>query len=315
MLPLISVCIPVYNTSNYLEQCLESLFNQTIADKCEFIIVNDCSTDNSSEILTKKVSEYKKLSIKIINHEKNKGLAAARNTALDAATGKYCINIDSDDWIDSNYIETLVTCAEKDEADLVNCCFKFLPDKNYDYIKGILKNDFPVTIWTRLIKRDLFINNNFRWVDGINVGEDVIISCKLFHYAKKIVCLNTEGYHYRTNIGFATKLKKLKWCEQKKKEFSELENFFSKKNILEKYKEILNQKKAEVKFDYIKYNSVFSLKKYKDFYPEQKLQILLEKRPDFNNQKTKLFIKLIDKGCFIRANFLILLYKVFAKNK
>ena len=293
MNPLVSVCVPVYNTSQYLEQCLESVFNQTIADKCEFIIVNDCSTDNSAEILNAEVAKYNNLRIKIITHEQNRGLAAARNSALEAATGKYCLNIDSDDWCELNYAEELTNIAEKESADIVNAFFDFTPPETYDYVKGLLNHEFHVTVWARLIKRDLFLKNNIKWIEGINVGEDVIISCKLFHFAKNIITTPIKLYHYRINIGFSTKLKKLKWLDQKQKEFTELERFFKEQNSYEKYKDIIDLRKAELKFDFIKESSTLSIKKYKEYYPEINLKILLEKRKDFNSTKTRFFIRSI----------------------
>ena len=310
MTPLVSICVPVYNTSKYLEQCLESLFNQSIAEECEYIFVNDCSSDNSLEILSNYAKKYNKLSIKIISHEHNRGLAAARNSALEASIGKYCLNIDSDDWCELNYAEDMVDIAEEQEADIVNSSFSFIPDPKYDYIKGLLNHEFQVTIWNRLIKRDLFTQNNLKWVEGINVGEDVIISCKLFYYAKKIVSIPNIYYHYRHLIGFSTKLKKLRFLEQKRKQFDELERFFIEKKCYHNYKEIIDLRKAEVKFNYIKESSTFSIKKYKIYYPALKLQILLDKRSDFNSAKTKLFINAIDSKKFILANILLFFYKI-----
>ncbi|MBB5218412.1 glycosyltransferase family 2 protein [Treponema rectale] len=199
MEPLVSICLPVYNTSLYLKQCLESLYNQTIADKCEFIIVNDCSTANSLEVINKVTSRYNNLSIKIISHNYNKGVAGARNTALEVATGKYCLHLDSDDWCELNYAETLANLAEKENADIVTSFFDFTPPESYDYVKGLLNHEFPVTSWTRLIRRDLFLKNNIKWVEGINVGEDPIISCKLFYFANKVVATPVKLYHYREN--------------------------------------------------------------------------------------------------------------------
>jgi len=315
MPPLVSVCVPVYNTSRFLEQCLESLFNQTIADKCEFIIVNDCSTDNSMEILQNVSGKHKNLSIQIISHEHNRGLAAARNTALNASTGKYCLNIDSDDCCELNYAEELLNIADKENADIVNTFFDFTPIQSYDYIKGLLNHEFYVTIWSRLIKRDLFLENNLKWVEGINVGEDVIISCKLFYFAKKVINTPIKLYHYRQDIGFATKLKKIKWLDQKQKEFSELDRFFNEQNCYDSYKDILDLRKAELRFDYIKASATFSRKKYKDYYPDLKLKILLDKRADFNSAKTKFFINAIDSQRYLTANFLLFFYKMTQLSK
>ena len=103
-MPKISVIIPVYNTEKYLEQCLESVINQTYKD-LEIICVNDASTDNSFDV----INEYSKKDsrIKYINFETNKGVSAARNVGLEAATGDYICFIDSDDWIEQTQTETM----------------------------------------------------------------------------------------------------------------------------------------------------------------------------------------------------------------
>ena len=314
MKALVSVCVPVYNTAKYLEQCLESLFNQTIANKCEFIIVNDCSTDKSFEIISKMSDNHSNLQIKVINHEKNRGLAAARNSALFASTGKYCINIDSDDWVELNYIETMVQVAEEKDADIViSRCNPI--QKISDYIYATLTREIEPYIWAKLIKRALFTDNDLSWVEGINVGEDVIISSKLFYYAKNVITISQDFYHYRTFIGFATKLKKICWIEQKKKQLKELDDFFKLKNVYEKYKDILDLKKAEVRYDYIKSANSFSIKKYSELYPEIKLHILSEKREDFCSTKTNFFINAIDKRNYFIANIILLSYKILGKLK
>ena len=105
----VSVIIPVYNTEKYLEKCLYSVCNQTLSD-IEIICINDCSTDNSREILNKYAADDER--IKIINFEENKGAAAARNAGIDAATGEYIGFVDSDDYPDLDFYEKLYNKAE-----------------------------------------------------------------------------------------------------------------------------------------------------------------------------------------------------------
>lgn len=105
----ISVIIPVYKTEKFLEKCIRSVMNQTLKE-LEIICINDGSPDNSLKILKSLEREDKRL--KIINQE-NQGVSKARNTAITIAKGKYCINIDSDDWIEKNYLEEMYNIAEK----------------------------------------------------------------------------------------------------------------------------------------------------------------------------------------------------------
>jgi len=115
-MPVLSLIIPVYNTESYLSDCLDSCINQTFRD-IEIICINDCSPDKSGKIL----SEYAKKDsrIKVITHEKNKGLGGARNTGIEAVTGAYCWFIDSDDYILLNACEILNDIISQVKADII----------------------------------------------------------------------------------------------------------------------------------------------------------------------------------------------------
>ena len=119
----ISVCIPVYGVDNYIEQCARSLFEQTMQEGIEFIFVNDCTPDRSIEILKQVLEEYprRKDQVKILHHDQNKGLVAARNTALQIARGDYIIHCDPDDWVELDMYETMYNEAVKNDADMVYC--------------------------------------------------------------------------------------------------------------------------------------------------------------------------------------------------
>ena len=119
----ISVCVPIYNVEKYFEQCLESLFTQTMLDGVEFVFVNDCTPDSSMIILQRTLQKYPALreQVVIYNHEQNRGLAAARNTALELSHGEYIIHVDSDDWVEPNYLEELYTTITGNDADIAIC--------------------------------------------------------------------------------------------------------------------------------------------------------------------------------------------------
>ena len=101
--PLISIIVPIYRVEEYLDKCLSSIINQTYKN-LEIILVNDGSDDNSIKIAKKYAKKDER--IKIIE-EDNKGLSCARNTGINASTGKYITFVDSDDFIEENYIEVL----------------------------------------------------------------------------------------------------------------------------------------------------------------------------------------------------------------
>jgi len=113
---LVSLIIPVYNVSNYLEKCLDSVLTQTYKN-IQVILINDGSTDDSGEIC----SRYAKINNWDLINKENGGLSSARNAGLEIKKGNYVCFIDSDDWIENNFIEELVNASKKYDADIVEC--------------------------------------------------------------------------------------------------------------------------------------------------------------------------------------------------
>ena len=98
---LLSVLVPIYGVEKYIERCATSLFEQTLQDHIEFIFVNDCTKDNSVVKLLNLLKKYphRISQVKLLEHSRNRGLAASRQTALNHATGDYVLTVDSDDWL------------------------------------------------------------------------------------------------------------------------------------------------------------------------------------------------------------------------
>lgn len=115
--PEISVCIPVYNVAPYLQQCIDSLMDQTIDVETEYIFVNDCSTDDSGEILRRNQKLYPN-KMRVLEHSENLRQGAARNTAMEAAQGRYIGFVDSDDFVSPRIFETLYLNALETDADV-----------------------------------------------------------------------------------------------------------------------------------------------------------------------------------------------------
>ena len=126
-MPKISIIIPIYNVAKYIEKCVCSLMEQTL-DDIEYIFVNDCTLDNSIEILQKTLEKYpnRKDSCKIIHHDTNKGPAVTRNTGLELAIGEYIAFCDSDDWVEITMYEELYNKAKKENADIVYSDIKMI---------------------------------------------------------------------------------------------------------------------------------------------------------------------------------------------
>ena len=119
--PLVSILVPVYNVEQYIERCARSLFEQTY-DNLEYIFVDDCTPDKSIQILERVLAEYpqRREQTKIIHHDRNRGLAAARNTAVENCSGVFLTHVDSDDWIEFNAVELLVNKQQENDADIVS---------------------------------------------------------------------------------------------------------------------------------------------------------------------------------------------------
>lgn len=208
--PVVTVTVPVYNTSKYLRKCLDSLAAQTLKD-IEIIVVDDGSTDNSGAICDEYGSRYS--NFKII-HQENGGLAAARQTGLEAASGEYIIVCDSDDWVEPDMYERLYKAAKDTDADIVMCGYvaeysdgRSVPVqkwfKHLDF-EGHMKELFGTgynNSWIRLVRRSLFTDNNIVYERGINLGEDWFILYKLMLTKPKLAQIDAKLYHYRKEFG------------------------------------------------------------------------------------------------------------------
>ena len=115
-MPQISIVVPVYNAEKYIEQTVDMVMKQTFTD-WELILVEDCSKDNSAEVLRSLESELQDARIRVIYKEKNEGAAKARNTGIDAATGKYLAFLDADDiWMENKLSDELAFMQKKQAA-------------------------------------------------------------------------------------------------------------------------------------------------------------------------------------------------------
>jgi len=222
---LISVIIPVYNVSNYLRQCLDSVINQTYPH-LEIIIVNDGSTDDSLSICEEYESSDSR--IKLIN-QKNAGLSAARNTGIDYAIGDYILFADSDDWIDLDTCQLLIESINRTEVDVVLFSYvkefsnhteeKFILSEKMNFNEEESKNihrriiglyqeelshpenaDSIVTAWGKLYKAEIIKDNKIYFTDCNLIGtEDMLFNTYYFKHVKSITYIHSCLYHYRKN--------------------------------------------------------------------------------------------------------------------
>lgn len=220
MKPLISVIVPIYNTSEYLEQCLESILSQSLKE-IEIICIDDGSTDSSLEILVRKKLQDSR--IRILQQE-NKGGGAARNLGLREATGKYLSFLDSDDFFDSEMLECVYLTAEKYDADVTvfryhefNDKTSHISNKEYGFPNTLLDIISPAshtdilqfifTIphapWNKLYRNDFIKKHNFKFQE-IKKSNDLYFGFTTLYFAEKIAFLNKSLLFYRTGIETST---------------------------------------------------------------------------------------------------------------
>lgn len=208
---LVSILVPIYKVEKQIEKNCISLFEQSY-DNLEFIFIDDCSPDNSIEVLKGIIERYpnRKKQCKIIRHEQNRGLAAARNTAVAVASGVFVCHVDSDDWLEWNAIENLVKRQKDTNADIVSGnSLRHMKSKTEiiiepcysgknEMIDTLLSfcNPYYSTIWRRLIRRSLYIDNNLMLKEGVNQGEDYQMLPRLVYFSNKIAKINEVIYHY-----------------------------------------------------------------------------------------------------------------------
>lgn len=204
---MVSIIIPVYNVEQYIAACLESVASQTYTDY-EVILVDDCGSDGSMRIVHDYVRSIAKNDNKyrIIRHERNSGLSAARNTGTAVAKGKYVFYLDSDDTITPDCLETLVAEAERTEAEMVVGDIrvtgddrwiprlKDVPDTN-DCFHSYLQGKYYMMAWNKLVRRDFLERNKISFVEGL-IHEDCAWSFTVACVAKKIAFVHEETYNY-----------------------------------------------------------------------------------------------------------------------
>ena len=204
--PLVSICVPIYNVSTYLNRCLDSILGQTYPN-VEYIFVDDCSTDDSLLVLKRRLINCQ-LNYYIIENRENIGLAATRNIAIEHAQGHFITWVDSDDYVSKDMVAKMVATQIKYDCDIVTVDFieqhsnfeQVVFQPSYldaeDMACTLLARKAPVCIWGRLIRTSLYRDNAIKPLANINCGEDYQVTARLAYYAHSVKNIHETLYYY-----------------------------------------------------------------------------------------------------------------------
>lgn len=286
MLPKVSILVPVYGVESFIERCARSLFEQTYPN-LEFIFVDDVTQDGSIAILKNIISDYPhhRNSIKIIEHNRNRGLAAARNTGLEYATGNYVMFVDSDDYLDKSAISITVDAALESDAELVvmGAVYEFtdgsqktrmsnpIPTDRETYFKNLISRDNHVNIWGNLIKTSVFRDNQVKFIEGLNFGEDFVTTPRIVYYCNQIIDLTSEPlYFYNQGNPGSYISKGLSICpfDSIRKAVSVLSTFIESHQFSHSHKSLITRLKIRTKIYLLEYGDKSIFKDILSSYPE-----------------------------------------------
>lgn len=245
--PIVSVIVPIYEVEQYLQQCIDSICNQTY-EKLEIILVDDGSPDNCGVIC----DSYSKSDSRIlVVHKENGGLSSARNAGLDVATGAYVAFVDADDTIHHQFIEILMRLCEDYECDIAQCDFLTVSEQSiklplnsqwpllfytgkqaiHELCTG--KEDVKYTIaWNKIYRRDLFRGIRYPWG---RIHEDEFTTYQILWKVRKMVITNQYLYYYlqrqRSIMGKKYSIKRLDVLDA----FKERMNFLKEHKLEKEY--------------------------------------------------------------------------------
>lgn len=275
--------MPVYKVEQYLGKTLKSIFTQTYQN-IYYVFVNDCSPDNSLQVLKDTISQYgiDESRYTIINHEENEGIAVSRTDCIANAKGDYIFFVDSDDWIEMDAVEQMVSATKGGLIDIVGCDFMkdFLSDKvtyhHEDYAETCRENmfrclnyDIATVLWKLLIRRNLF--ENFTITPHVDIVEDYIMSVKLYYYAKSFVALPKAFYHYVQYNQARVSLQTLWSVTMHIKGVQEVEQFCREKDLYDVFvHNKLLLRKFNIKSNFLLNKNLLDCNAYRNTFPETK---------------------------------------------
>lgn len=311
----ISVIIPVYNASATLKSCLDSLHRQTYHN-LELLFIDDFSTDDSLHMLVSYAEQYstEHFVVKVLRHEQNRGVAAARNTGLANVTGEYVYYVDADDFIETDTLECLVKEAQEKGLDIVGheWFLTFKSDERYmrqpvyatsdEALRQMICGTMRWNLWLFLVRRSLYVENYIRFIEGMDMGEDMMVMMKLFVCAKRVAIISRPFYHYvQSNSSSLTKTYSVEHIRQVTGNVHEVERFISGSPYAGALSGYIPLLKLNIKLPLLMTDDESRYKQWMEWFPEADEYIMV-------NKHLPLRTRLIQWAAARRYTFLLKLY-------
>ena len=286
MNPKVSVIVPIYNASKYIEKCCRSLFEQTL-DSIQYIFIDDGSDDGSIDIVKKTLSDYpnRKEQVIFIHYDENRGVGAARHEGLKATKGDYIIHCDSDDWVEPDAYQTLYEKAVSEGADIVTCAYCI------DYENGTSSIIVPAydhraqnltfqlgpqtgSLVLKLIRREFIVKNHLQISKVLLWGEDFCLSLKSLLLSNLTTCVNRPFYHYVQHSDSLTHALTSEKCQSLIQCGRVVEDFLTDQGLMNHYSFQLNWLKFQLKQYLLIFPQTRDIQMWKTVYPECHQDIL-----------------------------------------
>ena len=306
----ISVIVPVYKVEKYIEKCLDSLVNQTYKN-LEIVVVNDCSPDNSEEIIKKFQKKYK--NIVYVKNDKNSGLSFSRNNGIKHSTGEYLGFVDSDDYVSLDFYESLMNSIEKEKADIAVCDINLVDEETGSIFrskcgtkdndrKAIIDNGLAASVANKLFKREALL---YEFAVG-KVNEDLAVTLPSVIKAKKVVYNPSVCYFY---------IQRNTSIQNSSISFKRFDIFYGVEETLKRIKEVKDYKEYQdiIVFQQLLFLFLYVFTKEKKFFKRwkffRKYHSLIKKYDMPHNKCLDKFIK--ETGKRHRAYYKVLLFCEF----
>jgi glycosyltransferase involved in cell wall biosynthesis len=258
----VSIVVPVYNAERYIHKCLDSIAAQTVT-LFEVVLIDDGSTDNSGRICDEYAAKDNRFRV---IHQANSGVSASRQRGVDSAIGEYVIHVDSDDWIEPSMIELLYAKAKEGDYDMVICDYYVERFGKTQYIRQDFENATGMALqrkfmlqqlhgscWNKLIRRTCYFLPDICFPKGVNIYEDLYVTCRLLRHDIRVGYLPKAFYHYW--MGYSSDTLSMRITPLSVQEKMRFVEMVEKRPFTDDPKELYYHKK-EVLFD------LFVLKQY-----------------------------------------------------